>query len=124
MEAFVVTVIMQDLDSVLCSVLLKSKLSSKCFVRLVVELDVDKSEAAEVDDKDGGALILFLGKFAFQLCIVIRSTKMHSLGLVTTKTLWLALVSSPCQGILVIAPNRQPATWEAAPRRVSLESCH
>jgi hypothetical protein len=29
--------------------------------------------------------------------------------LVATKTLWLALVSLPCQGSLVNAPNRQPA---------------
>jgi hypothetical protein len=49
--------------------LLEGKLGSKSFVELVVELEVDKSKAAEVVDKDGGALVALLGKFALQLCI-------------------------------------------------------
>jgi hypothetical protein len=69
MEASIVAVIMQYLDSVLCSILLKGKLGGKCFVGLVIKLEVDKSEAAIVVDKDGGALIALLGKFAIQLCI-------------------------------------------------------
>jgi hypothetical protein len=60
---------MEDLDSMFCSVLLKGKLGSKCFVGLVVELGVDKAEAAEVVNEDGGALFALLGKFTFQLCI-------------------------------------------------------
>ncbi len=47
----------------------KVHLSKGCFVGLVIELEVDKVEAAEVVDKDGGALVALLGKFAFQLCI-------------------------------------------------------
>ncbi len=69
MEASVVAVIMEDLDSVFCRVLLKGKLGGGCFVGLVVKLEVDELEAAIVVNKDGGALIAFLGKFAFQLCI-------------------------------------------------------
>ncbi len=41
-EASVVTVAMEDLDSVFCSVLLKGKLGGKCCVGLVVELEGDK----------------------------------------------------------------------------------
>ncbi len=67
-EASVVAVIMQDLDSVFCSVLLEGELGGKCFVGLVVDLEVDKLEVAEVVDKDGGTLVVLLGKFAFQLC--------------------------------------------------------
>jgi hypothetical protein len=69
MEASVFAAIMEDLDSMICSVLFKGKLSSKCLIGLVIELKVDKAEAAEVVDKDGGALIVLLGKFALQLCI-------------------------------------------------------
>ncbi len=65
----VVAVVMEDLDSMLCSILLKGKLGSKCFFGLVVELEVDKSEVAEVVDEDGGTLVALLGKFALQLCI-------------------------------------------------------
>ncbi len=52
-----------------CSVLLKGELGGECFIRLVVKLEVDKTEAAEVVNKDGGTLVALLGKFAFQLCI-------------------------------------------------------
>jgi hypothetical protein len=68
-EASIVTVVMKDLDTVFCSILLKGKLGGECFVGLVIELEVNKSEVAEVVDKDGGTLVVFLGKFAFQLCI-------------------------------------------------------
>ena len=51
-----------------CSILFKGKLGGECFSGLVVELEVDKSEAAEVVDKDGGAFVVLLGEFAFQLC--------------------------------------------------------
>ncbi len=51
-----------------CSILFEGKLCSKCFVGLVVELEVDKMEAAIVVDEDGGAFIALLGEFAFQLC--------------------------------------------------------
>ncbi len=69
MEASIVTVIMEDLDSMFCRVLLKGKLGGECYVRLVVKLKVDKLEVAIVVDEDGGALVALLGKFAFQLCI-------------------------------------------------------
>ncbi len=51
-----------------CSALFEGKLGSKCFFGLVVELDIDKSEAAEVVNEDGGAFVALLGEFAFQLC--------------------------------------------------------
>jgi hypothetical protein len=69
METSIVAVVMEDLDSMLCSILLKGKLGGESFVGLVIELEVDKSKAAKVVDKDGGALVALLGKFAFQLCI-------------------------------------------------------
>jgi hypothetical protein len=68
-EMSVVTVVMEDLDSILCSILLKGILGGESFVGLVIKLEVDKSKAAEVVDKDGGALVALLGKFALQLCI-------------------------------------------------------
>jgi hypothetical protein len=57
----VVAVVMEDLDSILCSVLLKGKLGSESFAGLVVELEVDKLKVAEVVDEDGGALAVLLG---------------------------------------------------------------
>ncbi len=51
-----------------CSVLFKGKLCGMCFVELVVKLEVDKTEAAMVVSKDGGAFVALLGEFAFQLC--------------------------------------------------------
>jgi hypothetical protein len=69
MEVFIVAVIMEDLDSVFCHVLFKGMLDGKCFVGLVVKLEVDKLEAAILVNEDSGALIALLGKFAFQLGI-------------------------------------------------------
>ncbi len=63
-KTFIVAVVMEDLDSMLCSVLLEGKLGSKSFVGLVIELEMDKLKAAEVVNKDGGALVALLGKFA------------------------------------------------------------
>jgi hypothetical protein len=51
------------------SILLEGKLGDECFIGLVIELEVDKMEAAIVSDKDGGALIALLGMFPFQLGI-------------------------------------------------------
>jgi hypothetical protein len=51
-----------------CHVLLEGKLGSGCFIGSIVELEVDKFEAAEVVDEDGGAFVALLGEFAFQLC--------------------------------------------------------
>ncbi len=68
-ETSVVAVVMEDLDSMLCSILLEGKLGSKSFFGLVVELEVDKLKAAEVVDEDGGTFVALLGKFALQLCI-------------------------------------------------------
>jgi hypothetical protein len=76
-EMSVVTVVMEDLDSMLCSILLKGKLGSESFVRLVVKLEVDESKVAEVVDKDGGALVALLGKFALQLCIKTYLCQCH-----------------------------------------------
>ncbi len=73
----IVAVVMEDLDSMLCSKLLEGKLGSKSFVELVIELEVDKSKAAEVVDEDGGALVALLGKFALQLCIKIYLCRSH-----------------------------------------------
>ncbi len=44
----IVTMLIEDLDSMFCSVLLKGKLGSKYFVGLVVKLEVEKAKAAEV----------------------------------------------------------------------------
>ena len=51
-----------------CSVLFEGKLCGKCFVGLAIELEVDKTEATIVVDEDGGAFVVLLGEFAFQLC--------------------------------------------------------
>ncbi len=50
-----------------CSVLLEGELCGECFVGLVVNLEVDKMEAAIVINEDGGAFVALLGEFAFQL---------------------------------------------------------
>ncbi len=69
-EVSIVAVIMEDLDSMFCSILIDGEHDGKCFVGLVVELEVDESEAAIVANEDGGgALVALLGKFAFQSCI-------------------------------------------------------
>ncbi len=52
-----------------CCVLLEGKLGSECFVGSVVELEVDKLEVAEAVNVDGGAFVVLLGEFAFQLCV-------------------------------------------------------
>jgi hypothetical protein len=44
--------VVQDFDSVFCCVLFKGKLGSKCYVRLVVKLEVGEFEVAEVVNKD------------------------------------------------------------------------
>jgi hypothetical protein len=64
-EASFVAMVGQDLDSVFCHVLFKDKLGGKCFVGLVVKLEVDKTEVAVVVDKDSSALVALLGEFAF-----------------------------------------------------------
>ncbi len=66
-ELSVVAIVVWVFDSVFCCVLLNDKLGSKCFVGLVVKLEVDKLEAAKVVDEDGGTLVVLLGEFAFQL---------------------------------------------------------
>ncbi len=57
-----------------CSVLFEGKLCGKCFVGLVVDLEVDEMEVAIVVDKDGGAFVVLLGEFALQLC---KKTHFH-----------------------------------------------
>jgi hypothetical protein len=64
-ETSVVTVVMKDLDSMFCSVLLKGKLGSKCFVGLVIELEADKAEAAEGLTKIVAHLYRFLVSLHF-----------------------------------------------------------
>jgi hypothetical protein len=54
---------------VFCCVLLEGKLGGKCFVGSIMELEMDKLEAAEVVNEDGGAFVALLGEFAFQLCV-------------------------------------------------------
>ncbi len=51
-----------------CSILFKGKLCDECFIGLVVKLEVDKTEAAIVVNKESGAFVALLGEFAFQLC--------------------------------------------------------
>ncbi len=60
MEASVVSVIMEDLDSMFCSVLLEGKLGGKCVIGLAVKLEVDKMEAAIVVNKSVAHLYCFL----------------------------------------------------------------
>jgi hypothetical protein len=56
---------MEDLDSMICHVLLEGKSGGECFIGLVVKLEVEKSETAEVVNEDGSALLALLGKSAF-----------------------------------------------------------
>ncbi len=51
-----------------CCILLEGELGGKCFVGSIVKLETEKLEAAEVVNKDGGAVVVLLGEFAFQLC--------------------------------------------------------
>ncbi len=51
-----------------CSILFEGKFCGKSFVRLVIKLEVAKTEATIVANKDGGAFVALLGEFAFQLC--------------------------------------------------------
>ena len=48
-----------------CSILFEGKLCGKCFVGLVIKLEVNETEVAIVVNKDGSALAVLLGKFAF-----------------------------------------------------------
>ncbi len=68
-KASIVAMVVYNFDSVFCRVLFKGKLGGECFLGLVNELEVDKSEAAEVVDEDGSTLVALLGEFAFQLCV-------------------------------------------------------
>jgi hypothetical protein len=45
--------------------MLEGKLGSKFFVGSIVKLEVDKTEAAEMANKDGGTFVALLGEFAF-----------------------------------------------------------
>ncbi len=65
MEASIVAMVVQDLNSVFCHVLFKGKLGNEHFSLSIVELEVDKSEAAKVVDQDGSTLVALLGEFAF-----------------------------------------------------------
>jgi hypothetical protein len=76
-EMSVVAVVMEDLDSMLCSILLEGKLGGESFVGLVIELEVDESKAAEVVNEDGGAHVALLGKFALQLYIKTYFCRSH-----------------------------------------------
>ncbi len=60
-----------------CHVLFKGKLGGECFVGLVIELEVDKLDVAEVVGKDGGAFVAFLGELAFQLCVKSHFCQRH-----------------------------------------------
>jgi hypothetical protein len=66
----IVAVGVEDFHSMYSRILLKGKLGGKCLCQqTVVELKVYKVEMAVVVDKDGGALVALLVKFAFQLCV-------------------------------------------------------
>ncbi len=58
--------VVKDRDSVFCRILFKGKLGSECVVGLVLELEVDRLEVAEVVNEDCGAFVALLGEFAFQ----------------------------------------------------------
>ncbi len=68
MEVSVVAVVVQDFDSMFCRILFEGKLGGECFVRHVIELEVDKLEVTEVVNEDSGAFVVLLGELAFQLC--------------------------------------------------------
>ncbi len=76
-ETSVVAVVMEDLDSMLCSILLEGKIGGESFIGLVVKLEVDESKADEVVNEDGGALVALLGKIALQLCIKTYLCQRH-----------------------------------------------
>ncbi len=69
MEAFVVAVRINDLESMFCSVLHKGSFAASALSELSLSWRWTKLEAAEVVNKDSGALVALLGKFALQLCI-------------------------------------------------------
>jgi hypothetical protein len=77
MKSPVIAVVVEDLHSIFSHILLKGKLSSECFCRRIVKLEVDKVEAAVVVDKDGGALVVLLGKVAFQLHVETHFSGRH-----------------------------------------------
>jgi hypothetical protein len=114
-EMSVIAVVMEDLDSMLCSILLEGELGGESFVGLVVKLEVDESKVAEVVDEDGGALVALLGKFALQLCIttylcqhhLIHQDALFRFG--CNKYFVVGLGFLLLQGSLVIPPNRHPA---------------
>ncbi len=48
-----------------------------CFCWWIVDLEVDEVQLAEAVDKDGDTPLLFLGEFAFLLCIYINFSWCH-----------------------------------------------
>ncbi len=62
----IVAVVVENLDPMLCGVILEGMLSGLYFLGLSIDLEVDKAHAAEMVNKDGGAFVVLFGKFALQ----------------------------------------------------------
>jgi hypothetical protein len=67
LEAPIVAVVVEYPHAVLGGECLEGAFGSKSFRRCIVDLKVDKAQAAEVVDKDGAAHVAPLDKFAFHL---------------------------------------------------------
>jgi hypothetical protein len=67
LEAPIVAVVVEYPHTVLDGKCLESAFGSESFRRCIVDLKVDKVQAAEVVDEDGDAPVAPLGKFAFHL---------------------------------------------------------
>jgi hypothetical protein len=67
LEAAIVAVVVEYPHTVLSGECLEGAFGSKSFRGRIVDLKVDKAQAAEVVDKYGGAPVAPLGKFAFHL---------------------------------------------------------
>ncbi len=68
LEVPIVAVVAEYPHAVLGGECLKGVFGSKSFRRFIIKLKVDKAQAAEVVNEDGGAPVAPLGKFAFHLC--------------------------------------------------------
>ncbi len=114
-----------------CSVLFGGELCGKYFFGLVVKLEVDKTEAAVVVDKDSGTFVALLGEFAFQLCEKIP-LQLTSFGQPRcTLQVWLRQRPHgwpwfPCLTREAWSSRQTGSqhTWEAAPWQASLGSHH
>ncbi len=67
LEAPIVAVVVEYPHAVLGSECLEGAFGSKSFRICILDLKVDKAQAAEVVNKDGGTPVALFGEFAFHL---------------------------------------------------------